>query len=174
MSGLVKINALLIYFLAPLILSNVNCRQKREVPEDNRRVDAYQLWVSNLDTIDLRGTYKMKVKREEIDNSVIFDAVPPYFIRNDSIFFEEIFCKNIDTVQLLLKDRPITLFISDFDQEGSADEESYLFWNRDFGVVAQYNWSMGPVILFEPESAIGLSNILYKSIVNREKERYAK
>ncbi|MFN5170493.1 MAG: hypothetical protein ACK5DD_12770 [Cyclobacteriaceae bacterium] len=151
-----------------------SCREKEDIHESKRKVKFYQLWVSNLDSVDLKDTFTLSVIRHENDEQIYFEAEPAYFIRNDSMFFDDTFCETFDTMQLKLENRHVILFISDFDQERSADEESYLFWNRELGVVAQYNWSMGPVILSEPESFDGLSDALYRYIVQREKKRYSK
>jgi hypothetical protein len=48
-----------------------------------------------------------------------------------------------------------------------------LFWNNKYGVVALYNWSMGPLLLFENFQLKDFCNKqIYQYIVEGERRRH--
>ena len=94
-----------------------------------------------------------------------------YSLNGDSLFYEGQYCRVIDTINVKYNGTLVSLFISDFDEINSSDEESYLFWNPSYGLVGQYNLSMGPLLLFEPSDLGGFSTELYDYVVTREKSR---
>ena len=138
----------------------------------------YQLWLSNLDTIDLKVSTTFFVEMDKANNIIEYNlkysesdslTAFKYSIRADSLFYQDSYCKIIDTINLDYQGETIQLFISDYDEQNLADEESYLFWNLKYGLMGQYNWSMGPVLLFEPSELNGFSKILYEYVVKRER-----
>lgn len=138
----------------------------------------YQVWLSNLDTVDLKTSATFFVETDKTDNRTEYNLKYPendsltafkYFIKTDSLFYEDSYCKIIDTVNLDYQGKNIQLFISNYDKPDFADEESYLFWNLKYGLMAQYNWSMGPLLLFEPSELNEFSKSLYDYVVKRER-----
>src|SRR5687767_9849651 len=108
----------------------------------------YQLWLSNLDTIDLKATTTLFVETDKTSNMTEYnlkysesDSLTgfKYYIKADSLFFQNSYCKIIDTINLGYQGKTTQLFISDYNEQNSADEESYLFWNMKYGLMGQYN-----------------------------------
>lgn len=161
----------------------LSCGQTKKNERKRIKFYQYQLWLSHLDTLDLKDSTtflletietekisKYKLRTSADDSFVAFD----YSIAGDSIFYQDQYCKVLDTINLNYQGTNIQLTISDFDDLGTSDEESYLFWNSKYGLMGEYNWSMGPVLLFEPPEMKGFSAILYKYIVDHERRQQSR
>jgi hypothetical protein len=164
----------------PLIFALLSCRPNENKVEEPQKIKVtqYQLWLSRLDTVDsiASGTFILDTSssngKNEYNLKLSSDdslSVFKYSIAGDSLFYEDQYCKVIDTIELTYKGANFQMFISDFDQVDFNDEESYIFWNSQYGMLGQYNWVLGPVLLFEPSSLNGFSTILYDYIVARER-----
>jgi hypothetical protein len=140
----------------------------------------YHLWTSDLDRRDLKDSSVfyfdiIKTKKgtnynlrtdPHADSSIGFT----YSINRDSLFYQSAYCEILDTVDLDYKGQKISLFRSNFDEQNSADEESYIFWNHDYGIVGVYNWSMGPILLYDDSRTPNFAKeVLYDYIVDTER-----
>ena len=53
------------------------------------------------------------------------------------------------------------------------DEESYIYWNNQFGLIAVYNYPWRALILFDNDEISGFAKeTFYNFIVNQEKEKH--
>ncbi|HRX97844.1 MAG TPA: glycosyltransferase [Bacteroidales bacterium] len=94
-----------------------------------------------------------------------------FSIVNDSFFFYNEFCKNIDTVFFDYKNDKIELIKSYYDVINSADEECYIYWNKKYGLISIYNYPWGALILFDHEEIPGFAKeTFYNFIIIQEKE----
>lgn len=134
-----------------LFLVFVSCNPETDNKIDKIKFSAYHFWISNPDSINLKETGTFLLETKKITGKTEYDlksttddsiSIFTYSIVKDSLFFEDQYCKVIDTIKLDYKGKTIQLLVSDYDEENSADEESYLFWNSTNGVLGQYNWSM--------------------------------
>ncbi len=163
-----------------LFITLLSCNGTGNTELKTVKFNHFQLWHSNLDSLDLKDsttfvleTASTNGRDQYILKSSIEDSLTAfeYSIKDDSIFYQNRYCRVLDSIQLDFHGTSILLFISDFDEPDSGDEESYLFWNSKYGLVGVYNWTMGPVLLFEPPDLNGFSIVLYDYIVQRERER---
>jgi len=139
----------------------------------------YQIWLSNLDKKELRDstiTY--------FDTMILFNRINQVFALNDSVyidffviesdsfFLNNVYCPNLDTIYLSNEDEIIELKVNHYDIENSYDEEMYVYWNHDYGLVALYNYPWGALILYDRETKKGFAkNIFYNDFINRTKEK---
>lgn len=163
-----------------LFITLLSCNGTSNTELKTVKFNHFQLWLSNLDSLDLKDsttfvleTASRNGRDQYILKSSIEDSLTAfeYSIKDDSIFYQNRYCRLLDSIQLDFHGTSIRLLISDFDEPDSGDEESYLFWNSKYGLVGVYNWTMGPVLLFEPPDLNGFMKVLYDYIVQREKER---
>jgi hypothetical protein len=172
-----KINSLI---LSILTVISVSCRQTSK--ENFRPVTFYhyQLWLADLDTVDLKDSSTLYL------DSITTNKNTEYFLRNypnsdsltvfsysikgDSLFYEGTYCKVVDTVDFDFKGQKITLYRSNYDISDNFDEESYIFWNRRYGLIGEYNYNMGPLLLFDNQEIPNFAtDILYSYIVDSER-----
>lgn len=141
----------------------------------------YQIGVSNLDKKELRDSTVTYIDTLNLYNRknwiyALNDSISiytPYAIEKDSFFLDNVYCPNLDTIHLKYKNEIIELIKSDYNVENSVDEEMYIYWNHDYGLVALYNYPWGALILFDKETMKGFAKeVFYNYIVNLEKENY--
>ena len=174
-----KINSLRLVILT---IVSFSCGQTNK--ENFRPVTyyQYQIWLADLDTLDLKSSSTLYLdnittnKKTDYflknypnsDSLTIFS----YSIKGDSIFFEGTYCKVVDTVDFDFKGQKITLYISNFDIADHFDEEAYIFWNHRYGIIGEYNYNMGPLLLFDNQEIPNFAtDILYNYIVDKERGR---
>ncbi len=172
-----KFNSLRLLILTTTLVS---CGQTNK--ENFRPVTFYhyQLWLADLDTIDLKSSStlyldSMRTNKKtdyflrnypNSDSLTIFS----YSIKGDSLLYEGTYCKIIDTVDFDFKGQKITLYRSIYDIPDNFDEEAYLFWNHRYGLIGEYNYNMGPILLFDNQEIPNFAtNILYTYIVDKER-----
>ena len=94
-----------------------------------------------------------------------------YSIERDSFFFYDEYCKTLDTIFLDYKKGKVKLIKSNYDIENCSDEECYIYWNKNHGLISVYNYPSGALILFDNEEIVGFAKeSFYDFIVNQEKE----
>lgn len=166
-----KRNKFLILYLVIFIF--FGCEPK-ETPVRINFYD-YQISLSDLNRKDLRRTnilYLNQVKNVGYTEfwykdlkSADLEANFVYTFKNDSFFYFNDFCPIIDTLQFNFKDKSIEVFVSDFNIKQSYDEESLIFWNLKYGLIAEYNYPMGALFLFDNEQIEGFSKkVIYEHI----------
>lgn len=172
-----KFNSLRLLILTTILVS---CGQTNK--ENFRPVTLYhyQLWFADLDTMDLKSSSTLYL------DSIRTNKKTDYFLRNypnsdsltifsyslkgDSLFYEGTYCEIIDTVDFDFKGQKITLYRSSYDIPENFDEEAYLFWNHRYGLIGEYNYNMGPILLFDNQEIPNFAtNILYTYIVDKER-----
>ena len=151
----------------------------------------YQLWWLSIDSIkkDLRDSsvynldtaflYNRKNWVFTSNDSIFYDNKYvslsygyPYAIEKDSFFLGNTYCPNLYTTYLKYGDAMISLIVSHYNIENSCDEEMYVYWNHDYGLVALYNYPWGVLTLFDRETKKGFAkNIFYNDFINRTKEK---
>lgn len=172
-----KINYLSLIILA---IIHVSCRQTNKENFQSVTFYQYQIWVSDLDTIDLKGSttlYLDSVKTAigtdyflrnfpNSDSSTTFS----YSVKRDSLFYQGTYCNVVDTVDFDFKGQRITLYRSNYDVPDTSDEEAFIFWNRRYGLIAEYDYNMGPLLLFDNQEIPNFTrDILYNYIVDKER-----
>ncbi|WP_295937171.1 hypothetical protein [uncultured Alistipes sp.] len=144
----------------------------------------YRVWISNLDKKDLEDSLALYIDtincagRKTIVHCESAKCDPsgtyyiPYSIENDSLFFWDYYCPNIDTVRIEYKGRNIELVKSYYDLENSIDEELDIYWNSEYGLVAEYNYPSGVLTLFEREGWDGFAKeLFYNYIIDQERRK---
>ena len=177
-----------------LVIGIISCKHDKSEPYRKVTFYDYQIWISDLDLIDLRDSlvgYTTKVKRNESgfvglkfihenQNSSIYNLDPrnivytsyDYVIKNDKIFIEGLSCNMKDTIQIAYKDQTIDLFVSEYDRQNSCDEESLIYWNNQIGLIAEYNYPVGALLLFEYDDFKDFTKVyFYNYIINEEKDK---
>jgi hypothetical protein len=121
---------------------------------ENKRIQRCELAY-----IDIKDYHNRKTCFFAVDDSISINYA--YAIEKDSLFLLDqkfVYCPNIDTIRLEYKKEEITLIKSKFDIIGSFDEESWIYWNHDYGIIAIYNHAWGVnVIVVEKESMKGFA-----------------
>jgi hypothetical protein len=131
--------------------------------------DSVILYIDTL-TFDNRKNY---VYSESLMNDSSFSY--SYSIEKDSFYYINEYCKVLDTINLGYKDRDISIFKCDYNIERSQDEESYIYWNRQYGLVAIDNYPWNILILFENDEMKGFAKeIFYNYILDLEKKKQEK
>jgi hypothetical protein len=166
--------------LVALTIILVSCRQTTK--EGFRPVTfyQYQLSVTDLDKVDLKGstTLFLDSTKTSIGTDYFLRNFPNsdssttfiYSINGDSLLYQGTYCKVVDTVDFDFKGQRITLYRSNYDASDTNDEEAFVFWNRRYGLLAEYNYNMGPLLLFDnPEIPNFTRDILYNYIVDKER-----
>ena len=171
-----------ILFISFIIFScNFFAKEKTPIIKDIVTIYDYQIGLSNLDKKELRDStvtytdtlnlYNRKNWIYALNDSV--SIYPPYTIERDSFFLDNVYCPNLDTIHLKYKNEIIELIKSDYNVKNSIDEEMYVYWSHDYGLVALYNYPWGALILFDKETMKGFAKeVFYNYIVNLEKENY--
>jgi hypothetical protein len=177
-----------------LFITILSCQNDNKESYSKVTFYDYQIWISDKDRVDLRDSlagYTTKVKENEstyVELKFLFDNPNKSFykikpgdityasfdfeIKNDVIFIDGIGCDLVDTVSIDYRGKPVELFVSKYDRKNSCDEESLIYWNNQMGLIAQYNYHMGALILFEYEKFKDFSKVcFYNYIVKEEKEK---
>jgi len=171
-----------------ILLINFTAFSCNFVAKDNNSVESdtkefvtiydYQILTSNLDKKDLRDSVITYVDTLYLNNrkNIIFfinDSISIYYhyaIEKDSLFLENLYCHNLDTIHINYKDKDIELIKSIYDVEDIVDEEMYVYWNQDYGLVALYNYPWGSLILFDKETMKGFAKeIFYNYFISQKK-----
>lgn len=176
---------IMILILGLMILScnneSVKKENQRSISKPKITVYDYQIWLSNLNKKELRDsiivyidTFTFNGRKNYIyQDSLIFDSSYRYMfsIERDSFFYQNKYCKTLDTISLDNEKERIELFISDFDIESSVDEECYIYWSKRYGLIAVYNYPWGALTLFENDRLIGFAkDKVYNDLINKEKD----
>jgi len=186
-----KIVVIIILCINCIIFSCISFSKKNTpVPETREVVTIYdyQIWLSNLDKKELRDstvyyidTFSMNNRihwafpsKDSIfyDNAYVFLSFNYFYaIEKDSFFLRNIYCPNIDTIYLKYENELFEITVSDFDIENACDEEMYVYWNHDYGLIALYNDPWGALFLIDRETKKGFAKeIFYDDFINRAKE----
>lgn len=150
--------------------------------DENQKITIYEyfLMFSELDEkklLDSIACYSMELVFED-DKYICFSetgeynpetgCMYPYSMNGDSLFFWGEYCPNIGKMEFKYNGEIVCLIKSDYDTEG-IDEESYIYWNVDYGLVAQYNYAWGILILFDKETMKGFAKeIFYDNFILQE------
>lgn len=120
--------------------------------------------VTYIDTINL---YNRKNRIYVLNDSIrVYDS---YAIEKDSFFLENLYCPNLDTIQIEYDNQLFKIIKSDYNKENSCDEEMFVYWNYDYGLIALYNYPWGILILFDKETKKGFAKeIFYNYILDKE------
>jgi hypothetical protein len=140
----------------------------------------YQIWSFESDKKELRDStvfytdtriyYNRQYHVYALNDSVALD--PSYAIEKDSFYLDNVYCPNLDTICLQYENETIELIVSHFDIEKSIDEEMYVYWNHDDGLVALFNYPWNVLILYDKETKKGFAKeVFYEDLRNRVKER---
>ncbi|RKE04513.1 hypothetical protein [Marinifilum flexuosum] len=144
----------------------------------------YQIWISNLDQIELRDSAVLYVDSVSFNNgvSIVYrDSLKSdssfryaYSIKGDSLFYFGEYCELKDTVTVGFKDGFIELYKSEYDRKNSADEEAYIYWNSEYGIISVYNYSWGALSLFDYEQIPNFAKVnFYNYIIEEEKKGFS-
>lgn len=159
-----------------------SCKQPERKEFRKVTLFQYHVWPSDLNRRDLKyssilyvdsavtakGTEYTLRTAPHSDSSIAFS----YSIAHDGLLYRSTYCDVLDSVNLKYNGQRITLYRSNFDKPNLADEESHLFWNHDYGLVGIYNWSTGPLLLFDDDRAPNFAKeVLYEFVVELEKKR---
>ena len=90
-----------------------------------------------------------------VDTSFRFAIDPLINNENQIIFFEDT-CDLISIQEFDLSERKIKIYKYYYDKEKSADEESYIYYNPEIGLIAIYNLGWFSFDFFNYESTSGL------------------
>jgi len=174
-------NSVLIIFI--LLMSSCN-NSKREnndsVTKNSATIYNVRITLSNLDKIDLIDSVKVFIDTLFVDNHKEYiysnsfeqDSVYlySYSTRQDSFFYFNEYCKTIDTLNLSYQKSSIKIIVSHYDVINSVDEESDIYWSKDYGLISVYNYSQGALILFENKRIGGFAkNEFLNYLVGQEK-----
>ena len=176
---------LITLFLTSCIIFSCNFFTKKDnitASDSKEKVTKYhyQLWWLSNDSIrkDMRDSIVTHMDTMNLFNRInqvfaLNDSVytEAFIIENDSFFLHNVYCPNLDSIHLRYKDEKIKLIVSHYDVENSCDEEMYVYWNHDYGLVALYNYPWGVLFLFDRETKKGFAKeIFYDDFINRKKK----
>ena len=176
---MVIVNILFIYLI--FFSCNLSTKKDTAIVSDTREtvtIYDYQIKVSDLDKKNLRDSTLAYIDTLYLYNRInwiyaLNDSVhiyTPYSIKGDSLFLDNVYCSNLDIINLKFENRIIELIKSDYDIKDSYDEEMYVYWNHDCGLVALYNYPWGVLVLFDRETMKGFAKeTLYEYIISQEK-----
>lgn len=99
------------------------------------------------DTFSIKGEKNIVIKDSLSTDSVYSYA---YSIKQDSLFFFGTYCTLIDSIFIDYNGSKVKLYKSEYDEEGIVDEESILYWNHEYGLIAVHNYPWGGLLLIEP------------------------
>ena len=129
--------------------------------KDKTRVTVYdyQIYISDLnkkELIDSVVVYRDTATFNNRKNYVYSDSFNldstffySYSFERDSLFYFDEYCETLDTIVINFQKRAIKVIKSDYDVENSIDEESYIYWNREFGLISVYNYPWRALIIFD-------------------------
>jgi hypothetical protein len=187
-----KIAVIVILCFSCIIYSCSFLTTKNATTSDTKEVVTiydYQIWLSNLDRIELRDSTVYYIDTLTLcnrknwvftsndsifyDNSYVFlSFLFSYAIEKDSLFLNNLYCPNLDTIHLKYEDKMVELIISYYEEEKTCDGEEYVYWNHDYGLVALFNYSWGALNLIDREAKKGFAKeIFYNDFINRAKEK---
>ena len=182
-----KILKVILIITGFLIISCNSQSQKSngEPIKDKTRVTVYdyQIHISDLNKKELRDSTVLYLdttifnnrKNHVYSDSFNIDSTfhYSYSFERDSFFFFDEYCETLDTILIDFDNRAIEVIKSDYDVENSVDEESYIYWNNQFGLIAVYNYPWRALILFDNDEISGFAKeTFYNFIVNQEKEKH--
>ena len=162
--------------------SNLKRENNDYLTKNSTTIYNVRITLSNLDKIDLIDSTKVYIdtlfinnQKEYIySNSYKKDSafLYSYSTRQDSFFYFNEYCKAIDTLNLCYQKSNIEIFVSHYDEINSVDEESEIYWSKDYGLISVYNYSQGALILFENNRIDGFAkNEFLKYIVDQGKSK---
>jgi len=191
-----KINDMI--FLVMLLISfgtfscNFTAEKSNNTVSDTKEmvtVYDYQIWLSNLDKKELRDSSVFYIDTFSMNNhqnwafnsktdSIFYEGSYVYLsfgyyyrIENDSLFLRDVYCPNLDTIHFQYENETIELIRSDFNIENACDEEKFVFWNHDYGLVALYNYPWGALFLIDRETRKGFAkDFFYDYIISSHKK----
>lgn len=165
-----------------IIFSFLACKNEGNETTIKVTIYDYQIWLSDLNKIDLRYSalaYRKSIKNDfetifRLQKNLKNDTIllDTYFIKNDSLFYSGEYSKTIDTININFKNEIITVYVSEYDKMNSYDEESYIYWNLEQGIFAIYNYPMGALILHDSEQFKNFAKVeIYNYIIDLEKNK---
>lgn len=143
---------------------DIDCKKN----QNNRYVTIYkyQILSSNFENVKLIDSTRTYIDTINLDNrkNLIFSIndstsiYHPYSIEKDSLFINNLFCPNFDTLFIQHKNEKIELIISIYNVEKLIDEELLIYWNHKYGIVAFYNYPWGVLFICERSDLPGFAN----------------
>ncbi|PXY02612.1 hypothetical protein DF185_00525 [Marinifilum breve] len=139
----------------------------------------YQIWLSNIDSIDQRDSSILFLDSTILENGkkiylekYLKDSISinnSYSISKTGIEYYGQACLTLDSI-FITKDS-ILLIRSYYDRKNSQDEESEIFWNTKLGIVGVYNsGGWGSLNLIERQNdSSGIKDCLYHHLIKRHK-----
>lgn len=165
------------YIKILIVLIFCGCKPGSQQESWTVRFQLQQIWLSNLDTLDIKDSGSLTVSKTVHNETERFKIKTPddfvtmsFEVVGGELIFEDSQCLTMDTVSFDISGQQIDLVISRFDLEEISDEESYIFWNLKYGILGQYNWTMGPLLLFEPVDLPGVSDSIRSYVIERERK----
>ena len=176
----------IIIFISVLLLIFCNIQSQKydgDAVKDKSRVTIYdyQINISDLNKKELCDSDVVYIdsatfnNRKNIVYSDSFNLDSTFYysysFERDSFFFFYEYCETLDTIVINFQNRAIKVIKSDYDVENSIDEESYIYWNTEFGLISVYNYPWRALILFDNDEINGFAKeTFYDYIINQEKE----
>jgi len=163
-----------ILFILTVVFLTISCAQKNNAEYEVKEIVTiynYRLWL-HLDKRDLWDstvTYKNTLNLYDHNTCVYAydDSTYMYWsyaIERDSLFIDNFYYPNLDTIYLNYMDEIIEVIKSDW-----AHHKCF-FWNYDYGLIAVYDDTN--IVLYDKETMKGFAKeTFYDYFVNREKER---
>lgn len=153
----------------------------------------YQIWTSDLDKVDLRdslvgfATISKRIDRTIIllqflpknhSSIMLFNLKPKNdyyssfgYVIVDDIINNGIDCNLIDTIFIDYNNEHIEVFVSSWSMENAADVGTNIYWNNEIGVIAEYNYSWGILVLFDYEKFKDFTKVnFYNHIIKMEED----
>ena len=176
----------IIIFITGLLLISCNTPIRKhdgDFVKDKNRVTVYdyQIHLSDLNKKELIDSFVVYLDTATFNkrkNNVYSDSFSidssfhySYSFERDSFFFFDEYCETLDTIDINFQNRAIKVIKSDYDVENTIDEESFIYWNREIGLIAVYNYPWRALILFDKDKMSGFAKeTFYEYIVNQEKD----
>jgi len=169
---------LILLFILTFSCNHVAKRSNNSDIKEIVTIYTYPMWLSNMEQrvlrdstvtyVDTRDFYNRKYHIYALNDSV--EVWYSYAIESDSLFLDNVYCPNLDTMYLQYENEMIALTISYYNEEHVSDDEMYVYWNSDYGLVALYDcWSI--LILYDKETMKGFAkDTFYNYVINRLKE----
>ena len=120
------------------------------------------LWDSTVTYVDTKFFFNRQYHVYALNDSL--EVGNSYAIEIDSLFLNNVYYPNLDTIYISYKDEMIELIKSQWVKH------ECVFWNHDYGLVAAYDGYV--LILYDKETMKGFAKeIFYNDFINRAKER---
>lgn len=153
------------FVIFPFLLFFLNCSCTRPI---NDIIEVYHFRIMTTRFEEISDTIYLNKKLEifnnrtyeiyselGIDSSFKFAIDPLTNIENKIIYFDDT-CELISAQEFNIAKRKIKIFKYYYDRENSMDEESYIYYNPDIGLIGIYNLGWFSFDYFKYKSVSGL------------------